>query len=230
MAMIAFVWMFELFVLRGGRHAKTLLWHLNHLVKLSLPNICIVCHRACLDVWHNLSKSAASLPPANEVLIFYTCLSFCSQGGRAWPGGAWLAGVCVVGHMHGQGGMCGQGGGCAWWGACMARGVHGRGACMARGMWGGAWWRGACIVKGGHVWWKGGMHGKGGVCMVKGGHVWWRGACVAKGGRRVWYACPLWDTAGQCAGGTHPTGMHSCWMVKMVVWELIFESRKLYSI
>ena len=27
----------------------------------------------------------------------------------------------------------------------------------------------------------------------------------------VWYARPsLRDTAGQCAGGTHPTGMHSC--------------------
>ena len=62
---------------------------------------------------------------------------------------------------------------------------------------------GACMV-------KGGMHGEGGVCVAKGsmhgkvgGHAWQRGVCVAKGG-------PPRDTAGQCAGGTHPTGMHSC--------------------
>ena len=43
-----------------------------------------------------------------------------------------------------------------------------------------------------------------------------KGACVAQGGGvrgerggRAWYA-PTRDTAGHCAGGTHPTGMHSC--------------------
>ena len=45
---------------------------------------------------------------------------------------------------------------------------------------------------------KGGMHGKGG---------------------RVWYACPLplRDMAGQCTDGTHPTGMHSCWTIDILV-------------
>ena len=46
-----------------------------------------------------------------------------------------------------------------------------------------------------------------GAC-VAGGHAWQgRGACVV-GGR----ACvTLRDTVSQCAGGTHPTGMHSCY-------------------
>ena len=44
--------------------------------------------------------------------------------------------------------------------------------------------RGACVVKVG-------------VCMVKGGHA--------------WYAPPPpRDMASHCTGGTHPTGMHSC--------------------
>ena len=79
-----------------------------------------------------------------------------------------------------SGGMCG--GGHAWQG-----GVHGR----------------ACVA-GGHVW-QGGMHGKG-VCMA-GGNVWW-GVCVAEG---VCIAgqCVAGETA-TAAGGTHPTGMHSC--------------------
>ena len=49
----------------------------------------------------------------------------------------------------------------------------------------------------------------GGECMVS-----QRGACMVKGGH-VWYAHtpPLRDTAGQCAGGTHPTGMHSCFHI-----------------
>ena len=50
-------------------------------------------------------------------VIFYTCLSFCSQG---W-GRAWQEGVCGGGDMHGRRG-------CAWHG-----GVHGRGACMVGG-------------------------------------------------------------------------------------------------
>ena len=58
---------------------------------------------------------------------------------------------------------------------------------------------------------KGGMHGKGGACMVKGGMhgegggVWRRGGVRGEGG-----ACVV-CTAGHCAGGTHPTGMHSCY-------------------
>ena len=51
-----------------------------------------------------------------------------------------------------------------------------------------------------------------GVCVAKVGHVWQGGGMYGKRGRHAWYACPplLRDTAGQCAGGTHPTGMHSC--------------------
>ena len=86
---------------------------------------------------------------------------------------------------------------------CMARGgkhgrggVHGRGAMCGGGMHGregGHAWRGACMV--------GGMHGR--------GHA-WQGACVVGGihGRGVYMA----DTMrySQWAGGTHPTGMHTC--------------------
>ena len=74
--------------------------------------------------------------------------------------------------------------------------------------------KGACVVKG-DMHGEGGVHGKGGACVAK-------GACVVKGdmcgkggmhgeGGCAWYADPpLRDTTGQCAGGTHPTGMHSC--------------------
>ena len=66
-------------------------------------------------------------------------------------------------------------------------------------------WGGACVVKGG-VHDEGGMHGKGG------------GACMAKGGMRGMHAPLLRDTAGQCAGGTHPTGMHSCWYIDSLLY------------
>ena len=36
-----------------------------------------------------------------------------------------------------------------------------------------------------------------------------KGACVVKGGMRGEGWCVV-CTAGHCAGGTHPTGMHSC--------------------
>ena len=83
-------------------------------------------------------------------------------------------------------------------GACMAGGVDGRGACVAGGhacrghAWQGVW------MAGGHVW-QGGMHG---------------GACVARGACMPHIPPPQTprDTVGQCAGGTHPTGMHSCIM------------------
>ena len=38
--------------------------------------------------------------------------------------------------------------------------------------------------------------------MVKGGHAW--------RGRDAWQGGCMVCTAGHCAGGTHPTGMHSC--------------------
>ena len=99
-------------------------------------------------------------------LCFYTCLSFCPQGGGcAWWGG----GICMA-----LGVMCGgghawqegvQGRGCVWQGACMTGGMHGRGyawqgVCIAGGMHGGGCaWQGACMDG-----------GKGGACMIGGMH------------------------------------------------------------
>ena len=55
----------------------------------------------------------------------------------------------------------------------------------------------------------GGMRGCWGACMANRG-VWQRGACVAKG------VCVGYDEIqryDQLAGGTHPTGIHSCMFV-----------------
>ena len=73
---------------------------------------------------------------------------------------------------------------------------------------------GGCVIApGGHVWllpggvcgcsW-GGMHG----CSQGGVHG--EGGCLAKGGMRGKGRVCMVCTAGHCAGGTHPTGMHSC--------------------
>ena len=97
-------------------------------------------------------------------------------------------------------------------GACMVApgGIHGcsRGMCVVA--------QGACMVApGGHAWLlqgvcmvaQRGMDGcsQGGGCMVAPrGHAWllW-GACM--GYNKIW-------RYNQLAGGTHPTGMHSCFM------------------
>ena len=52
----------------------------------------------------------------------------------------------------------------------------------------------------------------GGMCG--GGACGGGGACVA--GEHACHTCPPTprDTVGQCAGGTHPTGMHSCLFVQ----------------
>ena len=97
-------------------------------------------------------------------------------------------GACMVGGVHGRKGRCG--------GACMHGGVH---------AWqGGHAWQGVCVARG-HVWQRG-VHYKGRACMAGGmhgrGHAWW-GLCMAGG------ACVAGETA-TAAGGTHPTGMHSC--------------------
>ena len=66
------------------------------------------------------------------------------------------------------------------------------GTCMA-----GGGWQGACMV-GEHAW-QGGMCGRGhawvGVCMCGRGCAWQEG---------------VHGREGTAAGGTHPTGMHSC--------------------
>ena len=91
--------------------------------------------------------------------------------------------ACVKNSVHRGRGACVAGGACIAGGACMAGG---------HAWLGGYVWQGACMV-GGHAW-QGGMHGRG-ACMAG------EGVCMA-------------DTTryGQWAGGTHPTGMHSCYI------------------
>ena len=98
---------------------------------------------------------------------------------------------------------------CAGGGAC----VVARGRCAwlwgVAGMCGCGGWVGGCrgaawVEVVGHAWLQGG------VCGCR-GHVWWWEevqACVVAGWR-------AWDTTryGQWAGGTHPTGVHSCFNV-----------------
>ena len=69
-------------------------------------------------------------------------------------------------------------------------GVHGSGDNCGGGC---AWLEGVCMA--------GGMHG-GEACMAGGVHG---GGVHGRGGVHA-----LRDTVGQCVGGTHPTGMHSC--------------------
>ena len=70
--------------------------------------------------------------------------------------------------------------------------VRGGRACVAGGMCGG---------RGGGVHGNGGMHGRG--CVEGAMHC--KGACVVGG-----HACSKTATEG---GGTHPTGMHSCFVL-----------------
>ena len=87
--------------------------------------------------------------------------------------------------------------------------------------------KGACFIEGEHVWQRvGNMYGEG-VCVMKGSmhgggvtrrHVWQGGyawqACMAEvcGGVCVWWGGHVWQGghATTEAGGTHPTGIHSC--------------------
>ena len=96
--------------------------------------------------------------------------------------------------MHNRGGAC-MAGGHAWQGAHVAGNMHGRGHVCQGAMhdWGG--------MRGGGVW-------QGEACM-EGGHVWQGGECVAGGGVHGRGACVAGKTEFS-AGGTHPTGVHSC--------------------
>ena len=143
-----------------------------------------ICHNIPSKIWYQNQWICTTLFTASKRslrrLCFYTCLSFCPQGGHAWQGvcmaggrwgharwrGPWQGGHVWQGGMHGRGGMCGRGA-CMAGGVCVAgghawqRGMHGRGctwqgACMARG---------ACMA-GGHLW-HGGRCGRG-VCMAGG--------------------------------------------------------------
>ena len=69
-----------------------------------------------------------------------------------------------------------------------------------------------CGGGGQHVW-QGGMHGKGEVCVagaMHGREACMVGACMAGGMHAMHAPLTLQDMVGQCVGGTHPTGMHSC--------------------
>ena len=78
-----------------------------------------------------------------------------------------------------------------------------RGACVVL-------FRGACVVLfGGHAWfYSGGMRGfiRGHAWFYSGGHAWFYsgGVCM------VFSVFSDTMRYGQWAGGTHPTGMHSC--------------------
>ena len=107
--------------------------------------------------------------------------------------------------MHGRGGMHDRGQ--TWQGACMAGvggGMHGRRVYMAKGDMcgrGHAWWGGTCMA-GEHAW-QGGVCGRG-ACMGGGMH-----GGVEGGVRAMHTPQTLRNMVGQCAGGMHPTGMHS---------------------
>ena len=120
----------------------------------------------------------------------------CSGGGHVWL----LRGACMVaqGGMHG----CSRG-------VCMVApggmgGVHGCSGGM-RGCSGGA-----CMVLfgvGGQAWFYSGGHG-----FIWGVHSFIQGACMVLFGGASMVFSVFSDTMryGQWAGGTHPTGMHSC--------------------
>ena len=80
-------------------------------------------------------------------------------------------------------------------------GVHGGGSCVV------AWhvWQEGHAWQGGHAW-------QVGMCIAGGVHG--GGACVAGGCMACTISPPPADTTryGQWAGGTHPTGMHSCFV------------------
>ena len=158
-------------------------------------------------------------------MVFFPAatLTFLPPAGHAWPGRGygvgWGTGRCVWPEgMHGGGvhgrGMCVCPGECACPG-----GVHGWGDMHDWGhVWGGhAWpggaWLGACMGKGACMA-NGGMCGEGshawqrGPCMVEGGCAWQRGV-HGKGGMHGKWGC-MARQAATVAGGTHPTGMHSC--------------------
>ena len=76
---------------------------------------------------------------------------------------------------------------------------------------------GACVA--------GGMHGRRAymVGVVHGGRHARQGACVAMGGG----ACMAGETA-TAVGSMHPTGMHSCWRLFLVMKQLGIEIYEWY--
>ena len=91
--------------------------------------------------------------------------------------------------------VCPQGGG-GWGHACFWGRVH------AYFLGGCACFPGGVCASRGHVCFLGGMRGCRGCAWLQGGHAWLQGGHA-------------WDTTryGQWAGGTHNTGMHSCFKI-----------------
>ena len=161
---------------------------------------------------------------AKFVLLITACKRSCGKvmgGGHVWCNV--FTPVCDSVH----------GGGTVWRGGSAWQGGH-------------AWWKGACVANGEHVWCNvftlvcDSVHG--GDCVAGGsawqeGHAWWKVACVANGGWRghVWWRGSMCGRgqgdmhgreggvlAGQMAteaGSTHPTGMHSCCLLKFLCKE-----------
>ena len=140
-------------------------------------------------------------------MFLQACVILFTGGGHAWfPGGVCFPGggrACFLGSMHASGGrghVCFLGGVCASWG----------GVCFL----------GVCMLPRGCACFPGGVHTSGGGVCASGGCVCFPGGvhasrgCVSGG-----HACNTpppslipRDTVGQWAGGTHPTGMHSCFI------------------
>ena len=152
------------------------------------------------------------LPPANEVCEGYVFTGVClSTGGdvRDCSGGACM--VALGGHV--------------W----LLRGGHPwlflGGACVVA--------PGGCVVAlGGHAWLLPGGHAwllRGGVRGCSGGGCAWLflGGCMVARGECMGYD-EIWRY-GQWAGGTHPTGMHSCYL-NWFVWFIFFRFKNLYIV
>ena len=142
----------------------------------------VIFSEACVN--NSVQRGACVVAPGGHMWLLWGGMHGCSQGGCAWllPGG-----------MHG----CSQGGH-AW---LLPGGMHG---C--------SW--GACVVAlGGHAWLLPGGH----VWLLPGGCVVAPRGCVVAARGHAWLlpggACMGYDEIrryDQWAGGTHPTGMHSC--------------------
>ena len=197
---------------------------------------------ACMESQADILECTASAQSGRrEVMVCFSPMSMgqgnifrsvsqelCPLGGGAcMAGGMHGRGACMAGGMHGRGVCVAVGGMCSS-AAYMAGGMHDSGVCVA---WGYAWW--GCAWHSVHIGmhgrghaWQGGMHGSG-VCMAGGthgrGHVWQGCVCgrghvwqegMQGGGACAWHAPTPADTTryGHWAGGTHPTGMHSCFL------------------
>ena len=202
------------------------------------PNHFLVIHRN--DIFTARKRSLRRL-------CFYRCLSVHTGGGamRGFIWGAWVVLFGGRGHAWFYLGACMV----LFGGVCMVLfgGVHGfiRG-CAWYYLGEGAWFYsggmhgfilGACVVLfGGHAWfYSGGVHG------FSRGRAWFfqGGMCGFSGGGHAWFFQVFFDTMryGQWAGGTHPTGMHSCFalgvdlpfMNTISVDSLVFTNNRLYS-